>query len=298
MSSLLAILVMMAALFGIFLASRVLFWYSEGKKLQISGYMPPKSSKVARFTFKSVCRLITRLFVGPVTVIGKENAKFKGRGLVLPNHIFIWDFAVFGAAIDFSYRQIGKAAEFKNRIIATFVAWIGTVGVQVEGGKSQDNMGNAVVDAGAAILKASKGSRLLMCPQGKLNYLKPLEPTGFRTGATRILQQTANGLPAAEPLYALPVAVHYITDRSKATLFQRIFYPLGLGLLRTTRWKEPVTDADGNTTLVRKKATLYGVIVVIGKPISRWDLPVNPREGIELIRQRIESDLKVAEQAR
>ena len=40
---------------------------------------------------------------------------------------------------------------------------------------------------------------------------------------------------------------------------------------------------------------LYGATVVIGKPIPYADLPADPREAIEYIRQRIEAQLAVAQ---
>jgi len=274
---------------------RLNYWFRQGRKLQESGYMPPPSSKVARFTFKVCCRVIQRIFVGPMTVYGRDNQFFQGRGLVLPNHVFIWDFAVVGAAIEFSYRQIAKAAEIKNFIIAMVAAWIGTVGVQVKDGKSQDGAGEAVVDAGAKILKASFGSRLLMFAQGKLIYLKERLHKGYRTGATRVLERAAEGIDG-EPLYALPVGLHYITDPAHAGLLQRVAYALGLRFLRTQRWKELVVGADGNETWVKRKAVVYGVIVVIGEPIAQAELPADPRQAINGIADEIEVLIECAEE--
>lgn len=297
MSPILAIIAAAALLIGAVLALiRLSYWFRQGRKLQESGYMPPPSSKVARFTFKVCCRLIQRLFVGPMTVYGRENQYFTGRGLVLPNHVFFWDFAVVGAAIEFSYRQIAKAAEVKNFIIAMVAAWIGTVGVQVKDGKSQDGAGNAVVEAGAKILMASFGSRLLMFPQGKLNYLLKRLLKGYRTGATRVLKQAAEGI-GGEPLSALPVGLHYITDKSDAGIFQRIAYALGLRFLRTMRWKELVVAADGTETWVKRKAVIYGVIVVIGEPIPQADLPVDAREAINHIAGEIDFLVEAAEES-
>lgn len=107
---------------GLFVLYRTAYWFNEGRKLQVSGYMTPPSTKLARWTFKLIANVGTRLLVGPVQVFGKENARFQRRALVLPNHIITWDFGVVGKAIPFSYRQLSKAAEIKNPIIATAAA--------------------------------------------------------------------------------------------------------------------------------------------------------------------------------
>ena len=79
-------LIVVAIALAVFVGVRGYYWYCEGKKLQTSGYMTPASTKLARWTFKAVANVGTRLLVGPVTVIGRENSFYKGRGLVLPNH--------------------------------------------------------------------------------------------------------------------------------------------------------------------------------------------------------------------
>lgn len=273
---------------------RLRFWYREGKKLKESGYMPPPSSKFARGSFKWMCRGITRIFVGPLHVRGRENAQFTGRGLALPNHVFIWDFAVYAAAIPYAYRQIAKYAEIAFAPIRTWAAFIGTVGVQVEEGKTKDGAGKVIVATGAKVLASSSGSRLLMAPQGRLMQRGTVHSASFRTGASRILDETEL-LIGDDPLFAQPIAVFYLRDERYATPLQRILYPLGLRFVRTLRWKEKTVDEAGVETVTKHKATIYGVIVVIGKPIPKSELPQDPRAAIEYIRVRIEGMLQEVE---
>lgn len=79
---------------------------------------------------------------------------------------------------------------------------------------------------------------------------------------------------------------------------------MGLQLLRTFRYKDKLVNPDGTPALddegkiqwtVKKSMVLYGATVVIGKPIPYADLPADPREAIEYIRQRIEAQLAVAQ---
>jgi 1-acyl-sn-glycerol-3-phosphate acyltransferase len=289
----------------VFFLVRFVYWWRISNNLKNSGYMPPPSSRFARGFFKGACRLITRIFVGPLTVIGEQNAYFKGRGLVLPNHVFIWDFAVYGAAIPFAYRQIAKYAEIAFLPVRIFAAWIGTVGVQVEEGKIKDGLGDAVVAAGAKVLKSSKGSRLLMAPQGRLIYSGKVLSKDFRTGATRILEETVEQLTAEaamlppdqpvedNPVYAQPAAVYYLRDKRYATRLQRILYPMGLRFLRTVRWTEVIKDESGRViNEIKHKDVIYGVIVELGEPIPVADLPKGPRPAIEHIRLDIQRRLE------
>jgi 1-acyl-sn-glycerol-3-phosphate acyltransferase len=280
-----------------FFCVRLVYWYKEGRKLQNSGYMPPSSTRFARGFYKNACRLITFLGVGPVKIIGAENARFAGRALVLPNHQFALDFAVVGKALPFSFRQVAKAGEVKSAVMGTLAAWIGTVGVQVEGGKSQKSGGGqAVIDAGAKILANSSGARMLLFPQGKLVFDNKLVGDDFRTGATRILNATVATV-GADGLYALPMAIHYSRDQRDATRLHRFLNAIGLKSFRRYKDFELVANADGSKTKVRRVYTTYGATVVIGKPIAMKDLPSDPRAAINVIAAEIQKLLTTAENA-
>lgn len=278
----------------VFFGVRAVYWYREGRKLQNSGYMPPSSTRFARGFYKSACRLIAFLGVGPVKVIGAENARFTGRALILPNHQFALDFAVVGKALPFSFRQVAKAREVKNPLLGTLAAWIGTVGVQVEGGKSQGGGGQAVIDAGAKILANSSGARMLLFPQGKLVFDNKLAIEDFRTGATRILNTTVTAV-GADGLYALPMAIHYSRDPRDATRLHRFLNAIGLKAFRRYKDFELVANADGTKTKVNRVYTTYGATVVIGKPIAMRDLPTDPRAAINVIAAEIQMLLTTAQ---
>jgi 1-acyl-sn-glycerol-3-phosphate acyltransferase len=290
-------LIGIASLFVAYTVYGIGFWIYQGKKIQQTGYMPPPSSKFARWFYKRACHIFAFLFVGPVKVIGRENALFDGRGLVLPNHQFAMDFAVVGTATPFSYRQVAKAKELLGLVRGSLAAWIGTVGVQVEGGKAQDGGSNTVIDTSKNILVHSHGARLLLFPQGMLVWDNILVPkTGFRTGATRILQATLAEI-GNDPLYVLPMAVLYKRDPKDATRLTKIIH--GLGLKGFRRWKdfELVVNADGTKTKKPRIYTTYGATVVIGKPIDARTLPVDPRAAIEAVREVIQGLLDQAQAA-
>jgi 1-acyl-sn-glycerol-3-phosphate acyltransferase len=272
------------------------FWIYQGKKLQETGYMPPPSSKFARWFYKRACHIMAWLYVGPVKVIGRENAIFDGRALVNSNHQFAMDFAVVGLATPFSYRQVAKAKELSGLLRGSLAAWIGTVGVQVEGGKAQDGGSNTVIDTAKKILTHSHGARLLLFPQGMLVWDNILRPKDFRTGATRIIQATLAEI-GDDPLFILPMAVDYKRDPKDATRLTKILH--GIGLKGFRRWKdfELVTNEDGTKTKKPRIYTTYGATVVIGKPIDARTLPADPRAAIEVVRLAIQALLDQAQGA-
>jgi len=204
------------------------------------------------------------------------------------------DFAVVGLATPFSFRQVAKAKEVSGIVRGTLAAWIGTVGVQVEGGKAQDKAANNVIDTGKNILKASHGARLLLFPQGKLVWDNVLRPEDFRTGAMRIINATLEDI-GDEPLYILPIAIEYHRDPKHATRFTRFMHAIGLKGFR--RWKdyELITNADGSKTKKPRVYTTYGATCVIGKPIDVRTLSRTPREAIEAVRVNIQGLLDQAQ---
>jgi 1-acyl-sn-glycerol-3-phosphate acyltransferase len=271
------------------------FWIYQGRKLQKTGYMPPPSSKFARWFYKRSCHLIAWLKVGPIKVIGRENARFDGRGLVLPNHQFAMDFAAVGVATPFSYRQIAKAKELRG-IRGPLAAWVGTVGVQVEGGKAQDGKSNTVIDTAKDILAHSHGARLLLFAQGKLVWDNILRKEDFRTGATRILQATIAEI-GQDPIYVLPMAIHYKRDPKDATRLHRFLSAIGVKSFRRFKDYELVDNGDGTKTKKDRIYTTYGAVVVVGKPIDARTLSADPREAIESIRVVIQGLLEQAQAA-
>lgn len=281
----------------LFIVYRTAYWIWQGRKLQKTGYVPPKSTRFARWFAKRVYQILCFQGVGPLKVIGAENAKFKGRAMVLPNHQFALDFAVVGKAVPFSYRQMAKAEELRSILRGTLAAWAGVVGIQVEGGKAQESGGGqTVVDTGVSMLSVSEGARMLVFPQGKLVFTNKLKDEDFRTGSTRVLNATAASV-GGNDLYVLPVAIHYKRVPKDATRFHRFMNAIGFKNFRRRKDFEKVVDASGNKVKEDRTFTTYGATVVIGKPMAYNDLPKDPREAINEVAAEIQRLLTIAEKA-
>src|SRR5262249_4249761 len=107
-----------------------------------------------------------------------------------------------------------------------------------------------------------------------LHYDNELRPEDFRTGAVRIMHRV-DELTNHEPIYALPVALHYWSE------------PNAPGMLRRALGRLAVKVELGN-------APKYGVTVVIGKKILLTELPQDPREATEFLRCKIQELLDQA----
>ena len=261
--------ILLAAAFSL---QRLNFWRREGLKLQQSGYLPPKSGWIADRVFQGLTRLLIFLTVGPVKVIGRQNASYRGRLLVVPNHTYQFDFAMVASSLPFTFRYLADSKELTG-IRAPFAAWTGAFGVDTKA----EGSGEAVIRSSVNSLSASQNSRLLIFPQGKMVKDNVLRPEEFRTGAVRILRQAAEQCQD-QSAALLPVAIHYKRDARSASWFHKVLLRLGLSGFR---------KAFGMAN--------FGGTVVIGEPIPVRSLPDDPHQATELMRSKINSLLRVAQ---
>jgi 1-acyl-sn-glycerol-3-phosphate acyltransferase len=252
---------------------RLGYWYWHGRKLQQPGYIPPHPSKLEDVIFVWLCRNLLRAIVGPIQVIGLENAQaLAGRALILPSHPHGLDFMAVRVAMPFPYRTIGAASQIGG-LNSGLAAFSGTIAIPTVSGKAVGNT-NAVIDGSARMLARDEDARELIFPQGLLQYDNVLRPEDFRTGAVRIMQRV-DELTDHAPFHALPVALYYWQEPNAPGWLRR-------SLTRLTV-KVGLTDAPK-----------YGVTVVIGKPILLSDLPHDPREATEFLRCKIQELLDQA----
>jgi 1-acyl-sn-glycerol-3-phosphate acyltransferase len=242
------------------------FWYREGKRMQKSGYLPPRPSFFGRSAAQVICRILAFLGVGPIKVTGRENTKYDGPLLITGNHQFELDFSVVGSSVPYAFRQLASANEVKG-FRAPLAAWSGNFAVHVEHGKAQPGeSGNAVVETCAKVLKHRR-ARLLMFLQGYLDRECKFDPADFRTGAVRAMQRARE--LGSENVAVLPMAIFY----------QRTPTHTLLSKLGTRHMFGPRN---------------FGASVAIGKPIPITTLPADPRAATEVLRVEIARLYEVA----
>ena len=247
------------------------YWKQAGARLQENGYVPPAPPFLGRFAFRFLNRLARLVMIGPVKVIGKENANYDGRLIIAPNHQYQFYFSMVAAAVpNFHYMT---AIEELRGFRGVMGAWTGAYGVD------RKAPGDAVIGASVKILIQDQRRRVLIFPQGKLVTDNVLRAEDFKTGAVRILRRVAE-LVNRQPCAILPVAVYYKRDPKDATWFHRALRSVGLKGFRR---------AFGVSN--------YGGTVVIGKPIPVESLPADVHEATALLHTRIQEALDQASRA-
>ena len=249
-----------------FVIWRTLYWVAQGRKMQVSGYLPPEPTWCAKLALGFASRALTFLGVGPVKIIGAENARYRGRMIIAPNHTFELDFAMVRRAVGYSFRFMTHTHQLRG-LQGILGAWTGAIPVEPE----KKGGGDAAVNAAANLLNSSPSAKMLMFPQGKLVRDNIIRAEDFRWGIERIsfksMQESAD-----DDIAWLPIAVHYHRDPAYRHWSHFLFAPL--------------RRAFGITN--------YGGTVVIGEPILVKDLPKDPGEATAVIRQRIARLLAVA----
>ncbi len=104
------------------------YWRYHAGKLQTSGHVVPDTSAFAKLMYCGAARLVGFLTIGPIKVVGKENAPRKGRVVVVANHQIPADFAMVRSATGRHFRALGDAAQFTG-FFGVLAAWIGIVTV-------------------------------------------------------------------------------------------------------------------------------------------------------------------------
>ncbi len=267
-------ILIVVAVLAVVAGIRLRFWIKQGAKLQVNGYLPPAPSRTAGFFYRTVCRLFTFMFVGPIKVIGKTKPRPRGRLLIAPNHQYQFDFAVVTHALPYHMRYMAKTTELRGAR-GVVGAWTGAFGVDATG----PGGGEAVVQASVKVLASEPDSALLIFPQGKLVQDNVLRQDEFKTGAARMLHQTAAVIDG-QPLSILPVAVYYKRDAKDATFLHKLLMRCGFKNFRCAFQKRN-----------------FGANVAVGEPIAVESLPADAHEATEVVRARIQELLDKAMKA-
>jgi 1-acyl-sn-glycerol-3-phosphate acyltransferase len=251
-------------IFTAYIVYRIFFWINEGKKLQITGYLPPSPSIFGRNLLRLISRIGCYFFVGRIKIVGQENISAGERLVIISNHQFPLDFMVLTCALPFSFRHLAKSEELRGWR-GLLAACTGHFAVDVENGKAKSGLGPIAVEACVRVLTHEN---LLIFPQGKIVAENNLTAEDFRTGTMRMAQLAMEYCSIS----IQPVAIQYYRNPQQATLRSRLAVKLGF---RTF---------DGVTN--------YGALVTIGKRIRINELPNDVKEATQTLRIEIQSLLE------
>ncbi len=202
---------------------RILFWINEGKKLLQPGYMTPKVSWWARATRLFIGRIAMHLRVGRLIIIGKENLRYRGRLLMLPNHQIEKDAVIVTAVFGTMHFRFLMAINQITKLRAPFAAWLGGIAVH------HDRNPAASVRTAMRALGAEQNSSLVVFPQGRLIRNNALLREDFFAGALMIGKHAAK--KSELPFAVLPIVSYYDRDSKHATLLFRVARLFGITMM-------------------------------------------------------------------
>lgn len=232
--------------------------FAEAEQVQQCGYLAPPPTPEAYAQMHRVCSWAIRLFVGEVKVIGQEKLDaMKGPFTVAFNHGSLLDTAIAPVVLGRPARYPAAQGVMKlagGLLGRLFSKW-GVFTVDLDNG-------HAALDASANVMRV--GQILVIFPEawtwmdGVVRKMK--------TGAVRFTRIAAQ--ESGKPVYIVPGYMHY--HRYPGSWILKL--PMAL------QWLTPVIFA------------FYygrGCTVVIGDPVNTMDLPADPREATEILREKI-----------
>lgn len=233
-------------LFASAIRGRHEFWSAEVLKVREGGYVPPEPYFLTNILCRFVCFTLGFLEVGPIKIVGKERLPAHGPRIIAPFHIDAGDASIVSALIGISpmYYLI------RTTEVLGYRGWIATMtGAIAVDEESQEGRTRAFKAAVTAVSSGGPHAQLVIFPQGQLVPDEVIRRRDFKSGTMTIAKICAR--KRKEPIWIVPVGVHYKTDPAQATLFQKIVQGLGFKKFR---------NLFGHQN--------YGAFAVVGKPFK------------------------------
>jgi 1-acyl-sn-glycerol-3-phosphate acyltransferase len=225
---------------------RIEFWSAEVLKVRNGGYVPPEPYFLTNLLCRSVCYTLGFLEVGPIKIVGKDRMPKSGPRIIAPFHIDAGDASIVSSLIGISpmYYLI------RTTEVLGFRGWIGAMtGAIAVDEETQEGRTRAFKAAVTALSSGGPDAQLVIFPQGQLVPDEVIRRRDFKSGTMTIAKICAR--KRKEPIWIVPVGVHYKTDPAESTLFQKAVQRLGFKKFR---------NLFGHQN--------YGAFAVVGKPFK------------------------------
>lgn len=222
------------------------FWSAEVKKVRQGGYVPPEPYFLTNLLCRSVCFTLGFLEVGPIKIVGKDRVPESGPRIIAPFHIDAGDASIVSALIGISpmYYLI------RTTEVLGYRGWIATMtGAIAVDEETQEGRSKAFKAAVSALSSGGPNAQLVIFPQGQLVPDEVIRRRDFKSGTMAIAKICARR--RKEPIWIVPVGVHYKTDPAQSTLFQKAVQGLGFKKFR---------NLFGHQN--------YGAFAVVGRPFK------------------------------
>ena len=291
--------VVFAVVAGALLVGWYKHWKAEARKFAQSGHTPPPTGWAGKLFFNLSTRLLCFLTVGRITVVNRHKSPKRGRVIFAANHQLPCDFAMLRHGANRHFRML-TAADQLTGLIGLLGAWMGVISVAFK----QKSDGAAAENGCIKAVAEDEGS-LGIFPEGALLPDNPNLSENFRPGAVRIARAAA--LASGSPVHIVPIAIFYNHDRKRADWTHRLFGRFRSTFLgtRNPRHWDPIfkESLEGKSEsevaqieAIREaklrgyrqsRVTNYGGVVVVGDAIDIRDLPEDPIEAINKIRDAV-----------
>ncbi len=239
-------LTLMVWLFSCAIEGRIQFWAAEVTKVRAGGYVPPAPYILKSLLCRFVCFILGFLEVGPIKIVGKERMPAHGPRIIAPFHIDAGDASIVSALIGITpmYYLI------RTTEVLGYRGWIATMtGAIAVDEESQEGRTRAFKAAVSALSSGGENTQLVIFPQGQLVPDQITRRHEFKSGTMAIAKICARR--RKEPIWIVPVGVHYKTDPAESTYFQKVVQALGFKKFR---------NLFGHQN--------YGAFAVVGRPFK------------------------------
>lgn len=228
------------------ISSRVAFWKPEVIKVREGGYIPPPPYILTELLMRSFCILFGFFEVGPIKFLGRHRLPENGPMILAPFHTDAGDASIISGLLGIRpmyYLIRTTEVEGLRGWLATMT---GAIAVDEE---SQEGRTKAFKATITALSNGGPNACMVIFPQGQLVPDEEVRRDDFKSGTMLIAKMVAR--KRKEPVWIVPVGVHYLTDPAEATFFQRCVHKMGFKKFR---------NLFGHQN--------YGACAIVGRPFK------------------------------
>lgn len=207
--------------------SRFEYWAPHVVKVQQGGYVPPAPYFLTALFMRFLCIILGFLEVGPIKILGKHRLPQKGPTIIAPFHIDAGDGSIVSALLGVKpmYYMI------RTTEVEGVRGWLGTLtGAIAVDEESQEGRSKAFKAAISALTNGGPNVCMVIFPQGQLVPDQEVRREDFKSGTMAIAKLAAR--KRKEPIWIVPIGMHYRKDKSQSTIFQSLIQRLGFKYFR------------------------------------------------------------------
>ncbi len=226
--------------------AKIQFWAPHVALVREGGYVPPQPSVLTALLMRAFCILLGFLEVGPIRIHGRSRLPETGPTIIAPFHIDAGDGSIISAMLGVrSMYYLIRTTE-----VAGARGWMATLtGAIAVDEESQEGRTRAFKAAVRALCDGGPDVCMIIFPQGQLTPDEQVRRTDFKSGTMAIAKLAAR--KRKEPIWIVPVGMHYKTNPRGSTLFQKTVQRLGFSHFRNWFGQQN-----------------YGAYAVVGKPFK------------------------------